>query len=125
MVLIIQNIKEFIDRLYKLNSYAKNCDIISEFFIPLKTYITGDMLIKYFSYYNDVKIAKRLLQIDDNIELYKKLKNYYGSSFQEKFADYIKEHPYMEDMLNLIIYKFLNIVYLILIWLEFQYLLYQ
>lgn len=58
------------------------------------------ILYNYIQKFDDVKIAKRLLQIDDNIELYKKLKNYYGSSFAEKFADYIKEHPYMDEMLN-------------------------
>ena len=105
----ILDIDDFTTKIIEL----EDNDLILEFINKLKTYITDDMIVEIYKkytnrYYNIeqfVLFAKKLLNIKLNIKLYNYLKSYYRGStpnfnFYTLFADFIKDNPYIEDMLN-------------------------
>jgi len=96
----ILDLDKFCNLVQHMNFYDK-CDIITDFLEPLKEYITEEMVFKLFNShsnaFNNAPFAKQLLNLGIYPEFYKYLKKYYSDTFEEKFADYIKEHPFLDD----------------------------
>jgi len=95
----INNVKLFASYLLELKIYHhKEVDLISDVLIPLKKYITDDVLIAIFDKNGNVSFIQDVLsKLDDVVyaETYKWLKYRYGSHFEEYFKDYINKHPYL------------------------------
>ena len=88
----------------RYNIKDKPFNIIDDFIIPLKKYMTDYFLcyiytrICYETMWNKIDIANKLLRLGAFPKLYNKLKNNYRNhDFYDNFADYIKENPWMED----------------------------
>jgi len=105
----IIDIKHFSTYLIELKNYPDyNDDLILEFIRKLSKYITNDMILEIYKRYCDifydviknVDFAKKLLDIELNIDLYNYLKQYYKSSnpnFYILFDDFIEANPWIEN----------------------------
>jgi len=86
--------------------YGEKTDVINTFIKPLLKYFNDEILISTFKHHisnksSDVakNFAKNLLNLGIYPELYHYLKNFYGEfGFNEIFKDYIKKHPYLNDV---------------------------
>lgn len=106
--------KNFAKMMVEIKRYKNNLtdsydrDPISDFIMPLKKYITADILIDFFNEYtshyhpNDryVSFCKDLLNVGMYSGVYQRIKQFYGKEFYIIFADYIAEHPYFDNAIK-------------------------
>lgn len=106
----IIDIQRFVDVIYNLNtSYFYDNDVTVQLKLieDLVKYFNDDVIISIFksigNVYSNVRdrvnFAIMLLNSGNHEKFYEYLKKvYYRDDFYKYFADYIKEHPYLEDV---------------------------
>jgi len=98
---IIQDMKTFSNMLPMIE---KNFNIIDDFMTPLKKYMYDDFVILIYNrlYYESglggIDISTKLLRLGAYPKFYNMLKKNNGELFYERFADFIKENPFYEDI---------------------------
>jgi hypothetical protein len=97
---IIDSSKFIDDSLNDIRFYENNSESLLDFIVKLAKYLDEDLLFsaitKYF--YNNYDAALRILNSGIHPKLFKKLRTYYGHARTNAFDEYVKKHPYIEDM---------------------------
>lgn len=98
----IKNIESFSKT---ISISESNFNIIDDFMTPLKKYMFDDFIsliynrISHETVLNTVEVAKKLLRLGGAYpNFYNKLKINYRERFYEKFADFIEENPFYDDI---------------------------
>ncbi len=112
--ILFENDVEF--NIYDFTTFIRKCeeyyfdkiDMVEVFIKPLLNHFTEDMLLTIFQHYSNrmtnsrsIDFAKQLLNLGVYSKLYQWIMNYYRNSTpssKEIFKDYIKAHPYIDEV---------------------------